>query len=568
MTGLTPRTIIRAQDRLLKLLGNSAEGRSALVGGMLKRDASEATSYWLQLVVSVGIATLGLVVGSAAVVIGAMLVAPLMGPIVGLAMGLAAGSPFLVLRSAGRIGLSVLVAVGGAALITLFLPFHELNSEISARTSPTVLDLITAGFCALAGVYASLRPGSDTATTAAGTSISISLVPPLCASGYGFGTAMWPVAGGAALLFLTNLVAIVVVGTVAFVASGFNRVDVVTLEREELEKEVKEAPVARALARRLSRLFASRWGPAMRFLMPFVLLAAVYVPLRRALDEVAWQVRVRAAVRETIAREPLRVVQSRVRVERHEVEVVVVVLGKASDVESSRARMDAEIRQASGVAPRLEVLAVPDANAIAGLESSLLAPRHVDAPVVAPLPTPDEQLNAARARVRATIADVWPSTQAGAPLVIDVGTAPDGPLRIRVVHLGASVSADTLETLRRAAVTGLSREVAIVDVAVPSVPLTRADGDLTFVARVSSGVRATAGVPIVSVCVVRPAEPPRPGRPSAPDRELATALDPVFATHPRVTTVTGGAWSVHFVEGTCASPPAPDAGPADGSPPK
>jgi len=201
------QSLLGMQDRLVRLLGNSVEGRQQLVIGMLHRNASEATSYWLQLIVSIGIATLGLVVGSSAVVIGAMLIAPLMGPIVGLAMGLATGSPFLVLRSAGRVGLSVIVAIGGAAVITMMVPFHELNAEISARTSPTVLDLITAGFCALAGVYASVRPGSDTAATAAGTSIGISLVPPLCASGYGFGTAAWPVAGGAALLFLTNTTA-------------------------------------------------------------------------------------------------------------------------------------------------------------------------------------------------------------------------------------------------------------------------------------------------------------------------------------------------------------------------
>jgi hypothetical protein len=132
----------------------------------------------------------------------------------------------LVLRSVGRIVLSVLVAIGGAATITFLLPFHEINAEIASRTSPTVLDLITAGFCALAGVYASLRPGSETATTAAGTSISISLVPPLCASGYGFGTLNSTIAAGASLLFLTNLVAIVVVGTLTFVASGFNQGDI------------------------------------------------------------------------------------------------------------------------------------------------------------------------------------------------------------------------------------------------------------------------------------------------------------------------------------------------------
>jgi uncharacterized hydrophobic protein (TIGR00271 family) len=199
-------TFLQTQDRLLALLRVSVESRSKLVAAMLERNAVESTSYWLQLVVSVGIATLGLVVGSGAVIIGAMLVAPLMGPILGLAMGLACGSPFLVVRAVLRILTSVAVAVGGAGLFVFALPFHELNDEIVARTAPTALDLATAAFCAVAGFYATLRPGSDTSTTAAGTSISISLVPPLCAAGYGLGTANPSVATGASLLFLTNLV--------------------------------------------------------------------------------------------------------------------------------------------------------------------------------------------------------------------------------------------------------------------------------------------------------------------------------------------------------------------------
>ncbi len=560
-----PRLLLRAQDRLLHLLGNTQEGRAPLVASMLRRDASEATSYWLQLVVSVGIATLGLVVGSTAVVIGAMLVAPLMSPIVGLAMGLAAGSPFLVLRSAGRIGLSVLVAVGGAALITRFLPFYELNAEIAARTSPTVLDLITAGFCALAGVYASLRPGSDTATTAAGTSISISLVPPLCASGYGLGIMAWPVAGGAALLFLTNLVAIVVIGTVAFVAAGFNRVDVLALERAELEDNTDGARLAKALARRLSSLFESRiLGPLMRFLMPFALLAAVYVPLRHALDEVAWQVRVRAAVRESIAREPLRVVQSRVRVERRQVEVVMVVLGKTEDAERSRARLDAELRELSGVTPRLEVLAVPDANAIAGLESSLLTARPLEAVIASTPPPPNEQLDAATTRVRSAFAQLWPSDASGEPLVIDLGTAAEAPLRIRVFHLGPPVAADTLETLRRAVGKELAREVIVADVALPSAPLTRAEGDLAFIARVAAATSAASSVPGLNVCATRPAEPDRRRRVSPADRDLALALEPLLARHPNVAFVTGEAWSVLLTSASCPLPPAPPAPP--GSP--
>lgn len=554
-------SLVRLQDRLVVLLGRGVEGRAPLVSSMLHAEAHDATAYWLQLVVSVGIATLGLVVGSAAVVIGAMLIAPLMGPIVGLAMGLATGSPFLVLRSAGRIGLSLIIAVGGAALITLMLPFHELNAEISARTSPTVLDLITAGFCALAGVYATLRPGADTATTAAGTSVSISLVPPLCASGYGVGTVDWSVAGGAAMLFLTNLVAIVVIGTVAFVAAGFNRVDVLTAERDELQNQGPGAPIARALALRLSRVFESGWGPALRFAMPFFLLAAVYVPLRRALDEVAWEVRVRTAVRESIAREPLRIVQSRVRVERHEVEIVVVLLGKTEDAEVARTQMDAQIRQVSGVVPRIEILAVPDATAFAGLESTLLKPQHVATPPPsAPQPSPDEQLRAAQARIRSILAELWPTAVTGQAIAIDLGTSEESPLGVRVVHLGTPLGADGADTLRRAIASGVGREVRLVDVAIPATELTRADGDLRFVARVAASVRALASVPASSVCVTRPADAAGGRKPYPAEAELARALDEILAAHPRVTTTPGSSWGVRFTQGACPSPAAPDAG--------
>ncbi len=130
------RRLRTAQDRLLHLLGSSVEARSGLVAGMLARNANESTSYWLQLGVSIGIATLGLVVGSAAVIIGAMLVAPLMGPILALAMGLATGSPFLVLRSAGRIVLSVAVAIGGAAAITVLLSTSSTARSRRERRRP------------------------------------------------------------------------------------------------------------------------------------------------------------------------------------------------------------------------------------------------------------------------------------------------------------------------------------------------------------------------------------------------------------------------------------------------
>jgi hypothetical protein len=455
----------------------------------------------------------------------------------------------LVLRSAGRIVLSVSLALAGAATITVLLPFHELNSEISARTTPTVLDLLTAAFCALAGVYASLRPGSDTATTAAGTSIGISLVPPLCASGYGLGTLVWPVAGGAALLFLTNLVAIVAVGTVTFVAAGFNAVDVLHLERDVLATG-GDAPFARWLASRLSRLFESRVGPVLRFFMPFMLLAAVYVPLRRALDEVAWEVKARKAVRDSLAQEPLRVVESRSQVARHGVELVVVVLGTAKDADAARARLTARVKQASGIKPKIEVLAVPDATAFAGLESTLLSPR----PAIA---APEPSSLAAQAlktsdRLRAALAEIWPAGAAGEILSIATQQGDDASLLIRIAHWGQPIDAAAREALQKSLSKTLEGATSVETAALTAQPITRREGDLVFIARATAAARAARPILDVGVCLTRPDVGEAKFPLSAQDRALARALDAELASQQRLTTLSGSTFELQLTRGACA----------------
>lgn len=551
MTSRLPSSLIGFQDRLATLLGSAPAARQGIIAGMLHRNPSEATGYWLQLVVAVGIATLGLVLGSTAVVIGAMLIAPLMVPIVHFGMGLAVGSPFLVLRSGGRILMSVAVAIAFSGLLTRLLPFHEMNAELAARTTPTALDLLTAAFCALAGVYASMRPGSDVASTAAGTSIGISLVPPLCASGFGVGTANWSVASGAALLFLTNLVAIVVVGTVAFVAAGFNQVDVHTLERQELGAG-DDGSLSRALARNLARLFASRSGAWLRLVMPFVLLGTVYVPLRQALDEVAWQIRVRAAVQDAITRLPSRVVQSRVRVERGEVELALVLLGSTSDADASRARLERELREHAAVTPRLEVLAVPDAAAFATLEASMRSPP----PPVPVLPSPAAQLDEARRMVHDAVARRWPARAAGEVLAISMTAATAAALQVEVAHLGAPLDGMTRETLERALTEDLAREVTLLDIALPAGELAPAAGDLAFVAHVAPLLSASRSLASISVCVVEPPEQPAPAsrpRAPAPEDPLRPIMLRLLDGHPRVSLAPGDAWRLQFVAGPCST---------------
>src|SRR6185369_17189859 len=123
---------------------------------------------------------------------------------------------------------------------------------------------------------------------------------------------------------------------------------------------------------------------------------------------------------------------------------------------------------------------------------------------------------------------------AGEPLVVDLDVAEDGPVSIRVVHLGAPLSPDGAETLRRAFDSKLGRDTRLVDVAVPPAAFTRELGDLSFMAGVAAAVRSTAGVPAVSACVVAP-----PAHASAADADLMRAVEAVLQTHPRVTRLRG-----------------------------
>lgn len=561
-----PDSILAQQDKLSTLLGCKPEERPSVVADMLQRSPSESTGYWLQLVVAAGIATLGLVLGSTAVIIGAMLIAPLMGPIVGFGMGLAVGSPFLVLRSGSRVLVSVFVVIGCSALLTRLLPFHELNSEISNRTTPTVLDLITAAFCAMAGVYATMRRSGDIATTAAGTSIGISLVPPLCTSGFGVGTLSWTIAGGAALLFLTNLVAIVFVGTLAFALSGFHRETVHTVEAS-IMAETHDSPIILHLARRLGDWFK---GPWLRLLMPLALLSTVYIPLRTALDEVVWEIRVRGEARAAVARLPNRVIESRVRVERREVEVVVVLLGTASDAESARQSLSASLLQAGGVIPRIEAMAVPDAAAFAGLEAAIRKPVL---PIKPPEPSIGESVDSARALLRRLVYQHFPEESAGKMLSLNEDLIGD-TIRLEIIHLGAPLGTGGLSILAKVLEKELEKPVQVHEIAFPLGEQVLEGGDKTaWLTEIPQLIVASKRIPALSVCVVQPKLTMNGSKtkntkdlPAATsETNTATAimisamLDSLLAGHPRasVAVVEGASFQIRFVEGDCPSQAAP-----------
>ena len=239
---------------LVSAFGVTRDRRVALVRAMFQPEVGERPMYWLRLLLAMGIATLGLVLGSTAAIIGAMLISPLMSPIVELGMGIAVGLPRLALRSFARVAASAVVVCACAAAITTILPFQEVTPPIAERTAPTVLDLGIAIFCALMAAFGTATSTSTAATHAAGTAIGIALVPPICVVGFGIGAGRLDVAGGAALLFVTNFSAIILFAVLTFIAFGFNDFDVDAL-----------GPAGRRIA------------PLWRLVLPTALLAIVFV---------------------------------------------------------------------------------------------------------------------------------------------------------------------------------------------------------------------------------------------------------------------------------------------------
>lgn len=178
--------------------------------------------YAFMIVMSTGIATLGLLQNSVAVIIGAMLISPLMGPIVQLGMGLATFE-LRGIRDALRTLLAgVALALAVAVLIVWMSPLQAATSEILARTQPTLFDLLVAVFSGLAGAYATVTRKGETIV---GVAIATALMPPLAVAGYGTALGNWHIAGGAAFLFMTNLLAIALSVTIVARLYGFGGSD-------------------------------------------------------------------------------------------------------------------------------------------------------------------------------------------------------------------------------------------------------------------------------------------------------------------------------------------------------
>lgn len=214
----------KQRDRFAAALNVDAERKTEIYIQLSKSATLTDLVYWLQLLFSAGIATLGLVLNSSAVIIGAMLISPLMGPILSSGLALSTGDLILGLRSFVNLFLSTVVAVGFAVLLVALLPFKESTPEIQARIAPNTLDLVIALFSGAVGSIAICREVKGVVTSIPGVAIAVALMPPVCVVGYGIGLFLsFPnraegirIATGGGLLYLTNLVAITFTAMVVF----------------------------------------------------------------------------------------------------------------------------------------------------------------------------------------------------------------------------------------------------------------------------------------------------------------------------------------------------------------
>jgi len=191
----------------------------------ISQSATSSFDFFLLVVLSCSIATLGLITNSPAVIIGAMLVAPLMSPIIGIGLASIVGDANLARSSAIALlrggGLAILLS-SLMTLVNTRLPFvvlQELPAEVLARTHPSPIDLVIALAGGLAAAYALTRPNISAALP--GVAIATALMPPLCTVGIGLALAHWDVAGGATLLFITNAITIAFAAALVFFLRGF-----------------------------------------------------------------------------------------------------------------------------------------------------------------------------------------------------------------------------------------------------------------------------------------------------------------------------------------------------------
>jgi len=332
--GLPRFWLQRIWDALFGALPTLSSEERIEVNKQIRSGARPDVDFFVMMALAALIATLGLLQNSAALIIGAMLVAPLFTPILALSLGIAQGHARLLRLAIEAALKGIALAISVAVILTVISPLRAVTQEIVARTQPNLFDLAVALASGAAGAYAVAR--KDVAASLPGVAIAAALVPPLAVVGIGLAMGDLSIAGGGGLLFATNLVAIVLAGAVTLLLLGFR-----PARRDEHEARLRLGMVTTML-----------------------LLVLIAIPLTMVFVQSIATSRTRQMILETFARHLETMPEAELvgfEFESHgrDVEVKATLYAQQPFTPADAERLSDELSQAIGKPARLRLVTIP-----------------------------------------------------------------------------------------------------------------------------------------------------------------------------------------------------------------
>lgn len=206
------------------------EGEAQTVENICSGINFKGSNLWV-LIFAIFIASLGLNVNSTAVIIGAMLISPLMGPIMGIGLGLGINDFELIKKAFRNLAIATVFGILTSTFYFLISPLNEARSELLARTTPTIYDVLIAFFGGMAGIVASSTRLKGNVIP--GVAIATALMPPLCTAGFGLASGNFSYFFGAFYLYVINSVFIAFATTLGVKLMHFSKKSFVDKVREK-----------------------------------------------------------------------------------------------------------------------------------------------------------------------------------------------------------------------------------------------------------------------------------------------------------------------------------------------
>ena len=229
--------IVQAKNYLNSIFDPSEEreNEAETIDNILKGINFRGSNLWV-LIFAIFIASLGLNVNSTAVIIGAMLISPLMGPIMGIGLGIGINDFELIKKAFRNLTIATIFGILTSTLYFLISPFNEARSELLARTTPTIYDVLIAFFGGLAGIVASSTKLKGNVIP--GVAIATALMPPLCTAGFGIASGNPTYFFGAFYLYMINSVFIAFATTLGVKLMHFKKKVFVDKAREKRVQQI------------------------------------------------------------------------------------------------------------------------------------------------------------------------------------------------------------------------------------------------------------------------------------------------------------------------------------------